>query len=113
MEREKRRKKQNPIVECDTDDDDNIRSAQNDPDWNPKEDEIDHHPTLDNDTSLPEDTEFDSTEGFRLKVIKNSKQSSHVIWNMFGQLNKNDKPIDRVKSRIYCIRCFEKKKFKR
>lgn len=65
-----------------------------------------------NDTSLPEN-EFNSTEGFSLNPVKGTKNSTHTIWSMFGVLVKNNKAVDKVKNRIYCIKCFEKKQFKR
>lgn len=61
----------------------------------------------------PDGLNFDSTEGFTLKTIKTMKQSHHVIWNHFGQLMKNGKVIDRIRDRVYCIACFEDKKFKK
>lgn len=81
-------------------DDENCGSAETDLEWTLEQNEA-NGAENDNDTSLP-DTEFDSTEGFRLKTVKCTKQSKHLIWNMF----------DKVKDRIYCIKCFEKKKFK-
>lgn len=91
-------------------DDENCGSAETDLEWTLEQNEA-NGAENDNDTSLP-DTEFDSTEGFRLKTVKCTKQSKHLIWNMFGHLMKNDKDVDKVKDRIYCIKCFEKKKFK-
>lgn len=102
------RKKQKTIIEANDD--------ERDEDWVPEDDEEDanqmhslHH---DNDKSLPDETEFDSTEGFQLKIIKSMKQSNHLIWSMFGHLMKNNKIVDRVKDRIYCNNCFASKKFK-
>lgn len=94
--------------------DDGSDSDERDKDWIPEENEADqiHSPVRDNDKSLPDDTEFDSTEGFKLIAAKSIKQSNHLIWTMFGQLMKNNKIVDRNKDRIYCIRCFENKKFK-
>lgn len=62
-----RSRKKLKIIESD-DDNDDIR----DQDWTPGDDEISllQSFTGDNDTSLPEDTEFDSTEGFQLKTVK-------------------------------------------
>lgn len=65
------------------------------------------------DTSLPDDCEFSSTEGFQLKPVKTMKQSTHLIWTMFGHLTKDNKKVDKVKDRIYCIKCFEKKDYKK
>lgn len=56
---------------------------------------------------------FASMEGFTLKLTKRIKQLNHVVWNRYGQLMKNGKPVDRVKDRVYCITCFEKSTFKR
>lgn len=112
MDRLRKRKKPNTIIESD---DENNSDVERDRDWVPKDDETDRNQSNEggNDTSLPEDTEFDSTEGFRLKTVKTMKQSNHLIWTMFGRLMKNDKNVDKVKDRVYCIKCFEKKKFKR
>lgn len=94
-------------------DEENCGTMNTDADWSPEDDEIVDPSTSSNDTSLPEDEEFNSTDGFTLKVIKNVKQSHHVIWKRYGLLMKNGKIVDRVKDRIYCIACLEKKKFKR
>lgn len=112
MDRLRGRKKRKSLVETD---DEHDPVVEIDHDWVPDEDETEQIQASenDNDKSLPEDIEFDSTDGFKLKIVKAMKQSNHLIWNMFGQLLKNDKPVDRVKDRIYCNKCFEKKKFKR
>lgn len=94
-------------------DEEDCDTMNTDADWSPDQDEREQLQTPANDTSLPEELEFDSTEGFNLKIIKSVKQSHHVIWSRFGILMKNGKAVDRVKDRIYCIACFEKKKFKR
>lgn len=90
-------------------DDENGGSVETDREWMPEQNESNE---AENENETSPDTEFDSTEGFRLKNVKCTKQSKHLIWNMFGHLMKNDKFVDRVKDRIYCIKCFEKKKFK-
>lgn len=95
-------------------DEDDSATKSADADWSPDQEERDQLQTpASNDTSLPEELEFDSTEGFNLKTIKSVKQSQHIIWNRFGHLMKNGKTVDKVKDRVYCITCFEKKKFKR
>lgn len=94
-------------------DDEECATNGTDTEWSANQDEREQIQTSPSDTSLPEEIEFDSTEGFNLKTIKSVKQSHHVIWNRFGLLMKNGKIVDRVKERIYCITCFEKKKFKR
>lgn len=100
------RKKQKTIIETDDD--------ERDEDWIPEEEEGNqiHSPEHDKDKSLPDDSDFDSTDGFQLKVVKTVKQSNHLVWSMFGHLMKNNKIVDRVKNRIYCTKCFENKKFK-
>lgn len=111
------RKKQKTIIESD---DEYDLDAENDRDWLPDEDDDDdkirkNRSSLnsnENDTSLPDDCEFCSTEGFQLKAVKTKKQSSHLIWTMFGHLMKDNKIVDKVKGRLYCIKCFEKERFK-
>lgn len=111
------RKKKKTIIE--SDDESNL-NAENDPDWIPEDDdETDRNrsnsDSNDNDTSLPEHSQFTSTEGFKVKAVKTTKQSTHLIWTMFGQLfnENNNKIVDQVKSRLYCINCFNDEKFKR
>lgn len=107
-------KRQRAIKKNYVESDDEDSTASRDIDWSPDEDETNQIQTeSENDTSLPEDVEFDSTEGFQLKKVKSMKQSNHIIWTMFGHLTKNDKNIHRVKDRIFCIKCFDKKRFKR
>lgn len=117
----RRTKKQRVSIESD----DGVElNPEKDPNWVPEDDHdasngrrsndaFDRRRSNDNsnDTSFPE--EFDSTEGFTLKTIKTVKQSNHQIWTMFGHLMKNNQNVDKVKDRVYCIKCFEKKKFKR
>lgn len=106
------RKKQRTTIESGDDE----RSMENDENWTPDEEEEarerDYIRSLEHDKSLPDETEFDSTEGFQLKIVKSMKQSNHLIWSMFGYLMKNNKTVERVKDRIYCTKCFENKKFK-
>lgn len=108
MEYSKRRKIQN-----------GGEDSEKDPNWVPEEDEtIQIQQTEgdnegDDDSPLPDDIEFDSTEGFLLKPVKSSKQSNHMIWSLFGYLMKSGKNVKRVKDRIYCFKCFDKKQFKR
>lgn len=106
----KRRKVQRSIIESD---EENETELENDPIWTPDDNDKEQPQCSNIDTSTPEDSAFDSTEGFRLKKVEASKQSNQLIWNLFGQLIKDEKPVTRVKDRIYCIRCFEKKTFKR
>lgn len=83
-----------------------------DSEWLPSDEENNQFSTSENNnTSLPDDLEFDSTEGFNLKPVKSMKQSNHLIWERFGVLMKNTKIVYR--DRIFCVNCFEKKKFKR
>lgn len=112
------RKRKNAIIESDDENFDDSR----DRDWTPDDDDGETSISSRNssvgdrqnelDTSVPED-DFNSTDGFNLKVIKSMKQSNHLIWSMFGNLLKDGKIVDKVKHRIYCIKCFEKKRFKR
>lgn len=92
---------------AESDEEDSTINRSNDADWSP-----DELQTSANDTSIPDELEFDTTDSFSLKTVKNVKRSHHVIWCRFGQLMKNDKIVDRLKDRFYCIACFEKNTFK-
>lgn len=114
MSRTRNAKKKKTIVESD----DEWNLDEQDLDWAPEDDDDDdkirkNRPnSSNNDTSLPDDCEFSSTEGFQLKTVKTKKQSSHLVWTMFGYLMKDNKKVDKVKERLYCVKCFEKEKFK-
>lgn len=110
MDRSKRRKKQDSIIESD---EEGATGIDNDTNWVLEAIDDDQHQVFEIETPLSDDSEFDSTEGFQLKTVKSSKQSNHRIWTRFGQLIKNEKTVASAKDRIYCISCFENKKFKR
>lgn len=109
MERNKRRRNPAIIESGDEFDDDSNEDSNWVPVWVP--DESEKNP--ENDTSSPEALDFNTTEGFQLKTIKSLKQSNLAVWAYFGQLMRNGKPADRVTNRVYCIACFDNKKFKR
>lgn len=110
MDRLRTRKRRKVVVESDDEHlDDELHRE-----WEPFDSENDHQIfEHDNDKSLPEEFDFDSTVGFQLKNIKSTKPSTHPIWFMYGNLMKDDKIVNKVKHRIYCKKCFEKQKFKR
>lgn len=109
----KNKSRKERINYAESDDEEYATAKCTDTDWSANQIEREQIQTSPSDTSLPEEIEFDSTEGFNLKTIKSVKQSHHVIWSRFGNLMKNGKIVERVKERIYCITCFEKKQFKR
>lgn len=106
------RKKQRIIIESD---DESNSADTRDQDWTPDDEYDENHRNCSNgiDTSLPEEIEFDSTAGFKLKIIKKMKQSNHLVWIHFGYLMKDDKIVKKVEKKIYCVKCFDEKKFKR
>lgn len=67
----------------------------------------------DNDVSNPDNLPFNTTAGFSLKIVKNYKSSKHPVWLMYGYLMREQKVINRVRDRVFCKKCFDKKKFKR
>jgi hypothetical protein len=48
---------------------------------------------------------------YELKKLK--KQSSHLVWNHFGQLFKGNLLVAKMKDRILCRSCFKNNRFKR
>lgn len=106
------RKKQKKIIESDGD-----NGSDDDMDWVPGQEEQEQEgggevQTPENNTSASEIHEFDTTEGFQLKAVKSMKNSNHLIWTMFGSLMRNDKIVEIRRNYLYCIRCFNNKKFK-
>lgn len=95
-----RRKTRRIIIESDDEDEATRRTNDKDDDYLPLPDGEDA------DGTVPDEINFNSTDGFTLKTVKRFKQSNHAIWNRFGQLMKNGKGVDRVKDRVYCVACF-------
>lgn len=107
------RKKQRTIIESD---DESNSADKHDQDWTPGDEDVENNTNRangnSNHTSSFEEIEFDSTEGFQLKIVKKMKQSNHLIWNHFGYLMKDGKIIKKCEKKIYCVKCFDKKTFK-
>lgn len=63
-------------------------------------------------TSENDNGSIDLTANLKIQTSKKNR-SSHPIWDMFGNLEKNGKVLEKAKNRIFCVHCFRKKKMKR
>lgn len=93
-------------------------SNGSDEEWTPESGKIKDSTSIDSQNSsfVPEDdsnSNFDTTTGFTLKILKCYMHSKHPVYSLFGLLMKNNLIINRVKDRFFCSKCFNENKFKR
>lgn len=112
----KTRKNLNPISLAESDDDLGDFSKGSDEEWKISPRNSCGFQDSENSSSIPDDESnlsFDTTTGFTLKIIKCINQSKHPVYSLVGQLMSGDKVVNRVKDKLYCLKCFNQNTYKR
>lgn len=102
---------------AESDDEDGDFSNGSSEEWTPGDENTKNSTTIDSENSsiIPEDgtnLTFDTTTGFSLKILKGYNRSKHPVYSLFGQLLKANKTINRVKDKVFCLKCFNENTFK-